>query len=115
MSFDSLANIPSFDQAIARIEHLIRITKDVPDDFRVVPEPWSREIYETISVGIHTRDAMQKHLGIEYSELVDLLQIMVKLRLLVRAFNRENYNSVEYYIAPLEDGGTAGMPAVVPI
>lgn len=112
---DGLLNGSNFDRAIRHIEHRIRERENVPEDFRVVPEPGTREIYEVIESGIRTRDEMQIRLGIPYSELVDLLRVMVRLNMLERRFDRENYNAVEYHIVPIEEDGTSGQPALVPM
>lgn len=111
---DALMSSSNFDRAILHIECRIREAKDVPEDFRVVPEPGTREIYEVVENGVRTRDEMQAHLDISYSDLVDLLQVMVRLNMLERRFNRENDNEVEYVIVPIEEDGTSGQPALVP-
>lgn len=111
---DALMSSSNFDRAILHIERRIREAENVPDDFRVVPEPGTREIYLAIENGIRTRDEMQAHLDIPYSELVDLLRVMVRLNMLERRFDRENYNAVEYFIVPIEEDGTSGQPALVP-
>lgn len=111
---DALMSSSNFDRAILHIERRIREAKNVPDDFRVVPEPGTREIYQVIENGIRTRDEMQAQLDIPYSELVDLLQVMVGLNMLERRFDRDNYNAVEYFITPIDDDGPSGQPALVP-
>lgn len=111
---DGLLNSSNFDRAILHIERRIREAKNVPDDFRVVPEPGTREVYQVIERGIRTRDEMQARLEMPYSELVEILHVMVKLNMLERRFNRDNYNAVEYFIVPIEEDGTSGQPALVP-
>lgn len=111
---DALMSSSNFDRAILHIERRIRAAENVPDDFRVVPEPGTREIYQAIESGIRTRDEMQAYLDIPYSELVDLLRVMVRLNMLERRFDRENYSAVEYFIVPVEEDGTSGQPALVP-
>lgn len=111
---DALMSSSNFDRAILHIERRIREAENVPEDFRVVPEPGTREIYQVIENGIRTRDEMQAQLDIPYSELVDLLRVMVRLNMLERRFDRENYSAVEYFIVPVEEDGTSGQPALVP-